>query len=583
MALDGIFLSHIAKEIKDQALGGRITQIHQPNRDEIIMAIRTMEGTRKILLSARANSPRVSFTRFAPENPPVPPMLCMLLRKKLGSGKLVDVRQPELERILFLDFEAVNELGDKVKITVAAEIMGKYSNVIIIDEEGIIIDSLKRVDMTVSSQRLVLPGLRYELPPPQDKLNILSSEAEKICERIKENYSGGAVSKAVIASIQGISPVVSREIEYRAFGDFFSGSLYEEKNFQSLVNAVEDLKNTAENVSGEPYILIKEGNNAFDFSFMCPKQYGDAVEIKKCQSFGELLDTYYSTRDSAERMKVKSKDLHRLLVNITERLSKKINLQKAQLQQCENREELRIKGDLLQANLYRIERGANSVTVENFYDPEMKPITIELDPALSPSVNAQRYYRDYRKAKTAEKYLKEYIEKAMEELEYIDAVSDELARAESERELSQIRLELSEQGYIKEPKGKRKPPAALPPLEYKSSDGYKILVGRNNKQNDQLTLKQANNNDMWLHTKDIHGSHVIIESDGEEIPDRTLVEAANLAAYHSKARESSKVPVDYTRVRYVKKPAGAKPGMVIYVNNKTLYVEPKSKIGEDEK
>ncbi len=581
MALDGIFLRHIANEIKNQALGGRITQIHQPNRDEIILAIRTMDGTKKILLSARANSPRISFTKFAPENPPVPPMLCMLLRKKLGSGKLVDIRQPQLERILFLDFDSVNELGDKVKITVAAEIMGKYSNVIIIDENGIIIDSLKRVDMTVSSQRLVLPGLKYELPPPQDKLNILDCDADTIAEKIRENYTGGAVSKAIIACVQGISPIVSREVEYLAFGDFFSGSLYDESSYLKLLKAIKYLKETAEKTDGKPYILIKEGNNAFDFSFIAPKQYGEAVEIKECQSFGELLDTYYSTRDSAERMKVKSKDLHRLLSNITERLSKKINLQKAQLQQCENREELRIKGDLLQANLYRIEKGAGSVTVENFYDPDLKPITIDLDPALSPSVNAQRYYRDYRKAKTAEKYLKEYIQKAMEEIEYIAAVSDELSRAESEKELAQIRLELSEEGYIKEPKGKRKPPAALPPLEYTSSDGYKILVGRNNKQNDKLTLKQANNNDMWLHTKDIHGSHVIIESSGEEIPFTTIMEAASLAAYHSKARESSNVPVDYTRARYVKKPAGAKPGMVIYVNNKTVYAEPKSQTGSD--
>lgn len=578
MALDGIFLRHIAKEIRDEALGGRITQIHQPNRDEIIIGLRTMQGTKKILLSARANSPRISFTRFAPENPPVPPMLCMLLRKRLGSGKLVDVRQPELERILFLDFEAVNELGDKVKITVASEIMGKYSNVIIIDEQGIIIDSLKRVDMTVSSQRLVLPGLRYELPPPQDKLNILSTEPEKIAERIISSCTGSSVSKAIMSSIQGISPIVSREIEYKAFGDFFSGSLCSKDNYEKLTAAVAELKSTVENISGKPFILFKEGNTAFDFSFMEPKQYGDAAAVKCCSSFGELLDTYYSTRDSAERMKVKSKDLHRLLMNITERLSKKINIQKAQLQQCENREELRIKGDLLQANLYRIEKGADSIIAENFYDPELKPIKIELDPSLSPSLNAQKYYRDYRKAKTAEKYLKEYIEKAAEELVYIDAVADELSRAESERELSQIRQELAEQGYIKEPKGKRKPLAALPPFEYTSSDGCKILVGRNNKQNDQLTLKQANNNDMWLHTKDIHGSHVIIQSDGGEIPERTIVEAASLAAYHSKARESSKVPVDYTRVRFVKKPSGAKPGMVIYVNNKTVFVEPKSTI-----
>ena len=302
-------------------------------------------------------------------------------------------------------------------------------------------------------------------------------------------------------------------------------------------------------------------------------QYGEAAVIKRSESFSSLLDDFFNERDTAERMKVKSQDLHRLLANTTERLSRKINSQSAELAQCTDREPLRIMGDLLQANLYRIEKGANSVTLENYYHNN-SPITIPLNPALTATQNSQKYYKNYRKAKTAEQVLKVQIEKAKEELEYIDTVIEALNRATTEGELAEIRAELTEQGYVKAPRGKQKKAASLPPLKFTSSTGFTILVGRNNKQNDKLTLKTASKNDIWLHTKDIHGTHTIILTEGKEVDSTTLQEAAQLAAYHSKARNSAQVPVDYTLVKNVSKPSGAKPGMVIYVKNKTLYVTP---------
>lgn len=575
MALDGVFLRHIMQEIKAIAVGGRISQIYQPTKDEIVIALRTGQGNKKLLLSSRANSPRVQFTEFAPENPEVPPMLCMLLRKRLGSGKLIDVRQPELERILFLDFESTNELGDKVTYTIAVEIMGKYSNIILIDTQGIIVDSLKRVDMTVSSQRLVLPNLQYQLPPPQEKYSLLTQSPQDITAAVLYSDEETVISKALLNRIQGVSPIVCREVQFAAdLPDGITNHGLSDTEKHRLQNQIALLAELANTCGGKPVMAVNTDGKPMDIAFMDIKQYGAGAEIKVFDSFSLLLDTFYSQRDNIERMKAKSQDLHKLLSNLTERLSKKINLQMADLKKCADREQLRIKGDLLQANLYRVTKSVPYIEVENFYDEHNSILRIPLNPAISPAANAQKYYKNYAKAKTAEKMLTQQIEKAKQELEYIGAVQDMLTRASTVKELSQIRFELMEQGYIKKPKGKQKPPSALPPLRYSTGDGFQVLVGRNNKQNDLLTLKQANKNDIWFHTKDIHGSHTILVTEGKEPSEQAIQQAAQLAAYHSKARESSGVPVDYTKVRYVSKPHGAKPGMVIYVNNKTIFVTP---------
>ncbi len=565
MALDGMMLHHVVNELKTVALGSRVYQIYQPNRDEIIIVLRTQNGNKRLLLSSRANSPRLHFTDYAVENPATPPMLCMLMRKRLGGGKLIDIRQLGLDRVVFFDFECTNELGDKVKITLVVEIMGKYSNIIMTDENGVIIDALKRVDMTMSSKRMVLPNLKYEIPSSQDKANILLAKADEVAQKILNEGRTKALNKAILNCVQGISPIVCREIE---------DSVCENKEL--LQEKIKELSHIVLGSKGTPIMLYYKGENKpFDISFININQYGSMVETKIFESFSKLLDSFYIERDSTDRMKVKSADLMRILNNRTSRLSNKINNQSQELKACADREQLRIKGDLLHANLYRIERGAEFVIVENFYDENNEKLKITLNPAISPAQNAQKFYKDYNKAKTAQHILTEQIKKAEQELVYIDSLKDLLSRITTEKELSQIRLEFIEQGYIKGQKDNNKKPQQLPPLEYETSEGFKVLVGRNNKQNDQLTLKTAKNKDMWFHTKNIPGSHTILVTEGKKITDTAILEAAQIAAYHSKARESHNVPVDYTYIKYVSKPNGAKPGMVVFVKNKTVYVTPK--------
>lgn len=572
MALDGIFLRHIKSEIESVALGARVSQIYQPNREELVFALRTMNGNKKLLMSARANSPRVNFCTTTPENPAQPPMFCMLLRKRIGGGKLVAVRQMDCDRVIFFDFECINELGDTVMITVVCEIMGMYSNVIVVNSDGVIIDSLKRVDMTMSSRRLVLPNIMYELPEPQEKLNIVETDVDEIAFKLRNLESEMPLNKALLRVIQGVSPVICREIEHKVMEG--ATNLIEGVLYDKLISELKTMKEITENCSGQPCVIYREDGKPMDFSFMPISQYGGFAKIEYFDSFSGLLDAFYDARDTKERMRVKSQSLVKLLTNISERIARKLSKQQTELKNCENREQLRICGDLLQANLYRIERGAEYVDVENFYDENYGTLRIKLNPAISPAANAQKFYKDYQKAKNAENVLTEQIKKGHNELLYVESVLDTVMRAENERDLAQIRDELTEQGYLHRQKGKQKNSAALPPYEFVSSDGFKILVGRNNRQNDKLTLKMAGKNDIWLHTKDIHGSHAVVFADGREVSDTAIYEAARIAAYHSKAQNSSRVPVDYTLIKYVSKPNGAKPGMVIYVNNKTLYVNP---------
>lgn len=577
MAFDGVMMHYVKKEIKSVALDARVSQIHQPNRDELVIALRTKNGNKKLLVSSRANSPRICFTEHSIENPATPPMLCMLLRKRLGGAKLVDVRQIELERIMFLDFIATNELGDKVKLTLCVEIMGKYSNIILIDENDNIVDALKRVDFTMSTQRLVLPNIKYELPPKQDKLCILECSGRDIVEKAINTPAEMRLSKALLSAMQGVSPIITRELEYMIGVDSNRELTVIDK--LKLIEKVDKLKEYI--VSGEksPTMMIKPEGKPFDISFMDIMQYGEMASKKRFLDFSTLLDSFYYERDKAERMKVKGQDLLRLCSNIQDKLCRKIAVQEKELKDSLNRDKLRKKGDLLQANMYKMVRGQSFIDVEDYYDNN-KIVRIKLSPTLNPSQNVQKYYKDYRRAKTREEMLTVQIAKAKAELQYISAVQESLGRAESERELTEIRQELVDEGYLKNrnPKGRNKALKLLPPKEYTSSDGFTIYVGRNNKQNDKLTLKTARNYDMWLHTKDIPGSHVIIVSDNREITDTAILEAASLAAYNSKAKESDNVPVDYTIVKNVSKPSGAKPGMVIYVNNKTVYVTPKESI-----
>ena len=575
MALDGAFLRHLKKEIEETAAGARVDKIYQPNKDEMVLFLRTRTGVLKLLMSARANSARIHFTRDLPENPKSPPMLCMLLRKRLSGARLAAVRQPDLERVLFLDFDAADEFGDATRLTLVMEIMGRYSNIILTDADGKIIDALRRVDAGMSSERLVLPGITYRLPPPQDKLCLLTAPVESVLERLRNRTDGMDLSKALLSSLQGVSPIVCREIQHLALrgADLRLGEMGEE-HFERLSFFLRRTAKEISDISGKPYMVTGPDRKPLDFTFLPVQQYGIAASVDEKRSFSELLDAFYSERDRIERMKVRSQDLLRVLSTASDRLSRKINNQSGELEQCAKRDELRLMGDLISANLYRLEKGQNSALLENYYDPALPRVRVKLDPTLTPSQNAQKYYKEYRKAHTAEKILTEQIEKARQELAYLDTVFDELSRASDEHDLSEIRAELTGQGYVRKAGRSVKQPASSGPMKFVSRDGFRILVGKNNRQNDLLTLKQAAKNDLWFHTKNIPGSHVIVLTEGRKAPEETVADAALLAAFYSRGRESSGVAVDYTEVRNVSKPQGAKPGMVIYVKNKTVFSTP---------
>lgn len=577
MALDGVFLKHIKNELEQRLIDSKVDKIYMPTRDSFVLSMRSREGTDLLLISARANSPRINLTNIKPENPKVPPMLCMLMRKRLTGARLRSVDQPGLERLLMLNFEGRNELGDTVMLTLSVEIMGQYSNIVFIDENNVIIDAVKRVDASMSSRRLVLPGMKYELPPQQSKLSMLEYEAEDIIKAVEKIPGSKRLDKALLSVIQGVSPIICRELEYLTGrgADVYSDSLDEERRTRLSYFLKRDIA-LVRDMKGEPFIITDNTGKPVDFTYEYIQQYGSGRAKKEADTFSALLDLYYSKKDNAETIRSKAEDLTKLMNNCASRLIKKIYIQTDELKNCADREQLRICGDLIQANLYRIKRGAAEFEAENFYDENMSMIKIKLDPALSAATNAQRYYKNYQKAKTAEQVLKVQIEKAESELDYVSSVLDAISRAETVRELGEIRQELTEQGYLRSSGKKQKADKPLPPKEYISNSGFRILTGRNNKQNDRLTLKQADKNDIWFHAKDIPGSHTIIVTGGRKPDDDTMLMAARIAAFNSKAGQAGKVPVDHTLVRYVSKPQGAKPGMVIYINQKTMYVEPEN-------
>ena len=562
MSLDGIFLHTIKCELQNRILGAKVDKVYEPTREDLILSLRTRDRDNvKLLLCARANSPRVSITTEQYENPASPPMLCMLLRKRLGGATLTDIHQESCDRILYLDFLATNEMGEKEKLTLVVEIMAQYSNVILIDGDKKIIDALKRVDYSKSSRRLILPGVTYELPPQQDKINVFENQDIKSLIIAK-----GGTDKAYMSTIMGLSPVVARELETKTV----------DESIELLLKY--------SNGSNKYYLLKDENGKPFEFSYMPILQYGTAVETVEYDSAFSLLEDYYAKRDSIERMSHRTYDLRRVMINARERIARKLDIQRAELDACADRETLRISAELINANLYKLERGAPYFDLENYYD-ENKIMRVKVNPALTPAQNSQKYFKEYKKTYTAEKKLKEQIESGILELEYIETVLDALTRVENEKDIMSIRGELIDQGYIKnkyDAKGKlskAKPQqkvSSLPPIEYTTSDGFRVLVGRNNLQNDKLSMKSANKLDMWMHTKDIPGSHVIIENQNGVVSDQAIEEAAVIAAYHSSAGESGakKIPVDYTLVKNLKKPTGAKPGKVIFHENWTIYVTP---------
>ena len=549
MALDGIYLHLLKNEISDRVTGCRVDKIYQPSKDEILFTFRTRNGTEKLLLSAKADCARIQFTSAHIENPKKPPMLTMLLRKLLCGGVLKEIRQDGFERILTLVFDCRNDLGDPVIYNVIIEIMGRYSNIIITYENDKIIECIKRIDALKSSVRQILPGLKYALPPAQHKMNILTDDVSDIENAMAASHCQKR-SKAAQEVLQGISPIVAREIEYG-------------KTLTELKNDIQ---------YPIPTVVMLDGPK--DFTFFEPKQYDGMCQLKTFDDFSSLIDYFYYEQVRHDRIKQRSNDLFKHLTTLKERAVRKAINRQNELEECKDKDKFRIYGDIITANAYALKKGSFFYDLQNFYDNNAE-IRIPADPTLSPSQNAQKYYKEYRKKQVAESKLNDFIAEAEDEAAYLESVIDSLSRAESDSEITAIRTELYESGFLSKRGTKNNKQKKLPPKKYISSEGFTIYVGRNNVQNDQLTLKTAKNYDLWFHVKDAAGSHVIVTAVKEKPFTDTLIrQAAMLAAHNSKAAGSSNVAVDYTIVKNVHKPNGAKPGMVIYDNYNTEYVTP---------
>ena len=575
MALDGIYLNFLVSEVNELLAGAKVDKIHQPSKNELVFIMRTRGGMHKLYFSADANSPRFAVVNSVPENPQTPPMLCMLFRKRLVGATLLNVEQYGLDRIAFFNFDATNEIGDRVKLTLAVEIMAQHSNVILFDSDNRIVDALRRVDSEKSSYRLVLPGAQYKLPPPQDKLDIRSVEPQEICQGVL-TLANSKLSSAILKTMQGVSPLLSREIAYRVCGDDKGvGELTTEEKM-ALLCEISSLKTMVLSGETKPTMVLDESEKPMEFSFMPITQYGGAYRVITKNDVFELLEGFYSERDRVLRTRSKGAELFKLLDNAIERTSRKLNNQQEDLRKCADREDLRIKAELITAVQYKLEKGASVYEVENYYDNN-NIVKISVDPALSPSQNSQKLYKEYRKACTAENMLIKLIEEGEQDLEYLKSVKDLLERSTLEREFSEIKDELISQGFIKPKKSNKKQmkKQALPPLEFKTSQGLTVLVGRNNIQNDKRTFKVGRKGDMWLHAQKCPGSHVLLLSEGSEIPDDAIVEAAEIAAFYSSAKDGTIVTVDYTDVKNIKKPNGAKPGFVVYYTYYSVNVKPK--------
>ena len=577
MALDGMFLSFLVKSVNETLAGAKVDKIHQPSKNELVFIMRTRGGMHKLYFTADANSPRFAIVQNTPENPQTPPMLCMLFRKRLVGATLLNVQQNSLDRIAFFNFDATNEIGDRVKLTLAVEIMAQHSNVILINDENRVVDALRRVDAEKSSFRLVLPGAQYKLPPSQDKLSLLSSEPQEACEAVL-GLGNTKLSSAILKALQGVSPFLARELAYRVCGDDKSVDELNSGEKMKLFSELSSLKTMLLSGDIEPTMVLDESEKPMEFSFLPVTQYGSSLKTIVKGDVFSLLEGFYSERDRVLRTRSKGAELFKMLDNSIERISRKLNNQRDDLKKCADRDELRIKAELITASQYKLQKGLTVYEVENYYD-ENNIVKVSVDPALTPSQNAQKLYKEYHKACTAENMLIKLIEDGEQDLVYLESVRDMLSRSTLEREFSEIKDELISQGFIKPKKSNKKQmkKQALPPLEFKTSQGLTVLVGRNNIQNDKLTFKTGRKGDMWLHAQKCPGSHVLLLSEGREIPDDAIVEAAEIAAYYSSAKDGTVVTVDYTDVKNIKKPNGAKPGFVVYYTYYSVNVKPKSK------
>lgn len=568
MAFDGAFLHTLLREL-NTAAGARVEKIYQPSKDEMLIHLKKKDFSEKLLIVARSGSGRIGFTRATFENPAVPPMFCMLTRKFFSSARFVGAVQKGLERIIELNFETVNELGDLIKPKIICEFISGSLNIILCDENGKIIDAVNRSDVT--ARRLIMPGCSYGYPENRGKLSLFDSPAQEIIEAVREK--GGEASAALLSVIDGVSPLVCREVCLSAFGH--TDAAVESENLTKLIPPLENLcKSIFETCE---YTALYENGTPKDFSFIDISQYGSTYEKKHFASGSEMLEVFYAERDKAARLKKQSGDLFKTVNNLINRARRRMNLRISDLEATKDRETLRINGELIKANIHAVKAGDTKAVVKNFYDENLSEVTIPLDPALSPAANAAKYFKDYKKSCAASVSLAALIEKDKREIDYLDSVLYSLEEATGAADISDIREELAAAGYIKQSASGKQKKSAPAAEEHTSCEGYKILVGHNNIQNDYITTRLADKNDTWFHAKNIHGSHVIVKNAGGDISEETLLFAAKLAAENSRAKNSSNVPVDYTAVKFVKKPAGSKAGMVIYTTNKTVYVTPREK------
>ena len=568
MPLDAICLTAVAAELRRAVIGGKVDKIYQPTRDEVVLHMRTGQGNVRMLLSANPQHPRAHLTETPRENPDTPPMFCMLLRKYFLGGRILAITQPSMERLLEFRFETLSELGDRVERRLVLECIGRKANLIMLDGEGRITDCLRRVEGDLSARRPLMPGMFYQAPAPTGKLDPTAMTLEDLRRLVLEQApEGEGQDKWLLDTFSGLSPLVARELEFQGAG-----------SREGLSDRLERLLKAVKEECFQPIVLAKD-EKPFDFTFMPVLQYGPSVELRRYDGFSQMLDDYYAQKEAQERVKQRGQDFIRSVTQARSRTAKKIANQEQDLRNAADRERMRQFGDIITSNFHRMERGQTTLRAQNYYDPEGGEVDIPLDPLLTPQQNAAKYYKDYKKAQKTEEMLSIQLEKNRREMDYLDSVLQMISLSEGDRDLQEIRQELMDNGYLKQhrrkmtAKGKQKIIRSKP-MEFRSSAGLTILVGKNNSQNDRLTLKEADKRDIWLHTQKIHGSHVILKTDGGEPDERSLNEAAMLAAWFSQGRESGQVPVDYTPVRYVKKPAGAKPGFVIYNTYHTLYVTP---------
>ena len=570
MPFDGFTMRCLSLELEKRILNGRIEKIYQPRQDTLIFHINTGSGREKLLISANPSNPRMHLTAESDSSAQHPPMFCMLLRKRLNGGTILSIRQHGMDRVLELVVKTTDQLGEPGLMHIVCEVMGRQSNIILLEQDGRITDSIKRVTGDMSSYRHIFPGIQYKSPPSQSKLDISCAGAADL-ERAFLQHIGTKAARAVSITLEGMGSTLSRELCARCGID--PDMPLEEASVGALCTAALDLAALLKKEDFSP-VIYYSGGKVFDFSPILLTHI--SLPYERQRSINAMLDSFFRQKTGTEALSRERDYLSGVVNSFLEKSRKKLAGRLQDLKDAEDKSHFRLYGELITANLYRLKEKSSLAAVEDYTRPGSPVIEIKLDPNLTPLQNANRFFDEYNRAKRATKNLEKLIHESREEVEYLEGLCYIIENCETLQDLGEIRQELQKGGYIKPLKAaaKEKRPSPAGPLAYMSQDGFTIYVGRNNNQNDYLTLRLARKDDLWLHAKDIPGSHVLVRSGGKEIPDSTLYQAALLAAFHSKARQSSNVPVDYTLAKHVSKPSGARPGYVIYKNQKTLFVTP---------